>query len=195
MPDGLLAWLTVAFVLVTGLAFAGFFVTRWLFVATAERIARLIDRQVGGVAARGLTRLAVYARATGVDVTEAESRFGQRIDRYARLMDSAVRLPILGPVGLDVAISLFPVAGDLVAGGLSLVLVARSLRYGPPAPVVSRMLANVFTDMILGAIPFVGVFADIWFKANERNALLIREFLEAREPGPGGTSTAGPLPD
>lgn len=180
MLESLLIFLTVAFVLVTVLAFAGFFVTRWVFVATAEKVARIIDRQVGGVAARGLTRLAMYARATGVDITEADRRFGERIDRFARLMDSAIKLPVIGPIGLDAVISLFPVAGDLVAGGLSLVLVARSLRYGPPPALVSLMLANVFTDMILGAIPFVGVLADIWFKANERNAALMRTFLESQ---------------
>ena len=68
-------------------------------------------------------------------------------------MDSAVRLPVLGPVGLDALISMVPVVGDLAAGALSLTLVARSLRYGPPAALVSKMLANVLTDLLLGAIP------------------------------------------
>lgn len=195
MLEGLLVVLSVAFVVVTVLAVLGFLVARWIFVGTAERVARTIDRRVGGVAARGLTRLSVYAHAKGIDVAEAERRFGRYIDRFAHLMDSAVRLPLIGPVGLDAVISLFPVAGDLVAGALSLTLVARSLQYGPPAALVSRMLANVFTDMILGAVPFVGVLADIWFKANERNAALMREFLDSRgaeaEQGPrDGTVSA-----
>jgi hypothetical protein len=41
------------------------------------------------------------------------------------------------------------------------------------------MLANVLTDLSLGAIPIVGVLADVWFKANDRNARLLREFLDA----------------
>ena len=98
-------------------------------------------------------------------------------------MDSAIRLPVLGPVGLDALISMVPVVGDLAAGALSLTLVARSLRYGPPAALVSKMLANVLTDMLLGAIPVVGVLADIWFKANERNATLMREYLQQRTGG------------
>jgi hypothetical protein len=95
-------------------------------------------------------------------------------------MDSAVRIPVLGPIGLDAVIGLVPLVGDLVTGALSLTLVARSLRYGPPAALVSRMLANVLTDLILGAIPVVGVLADIWFRANDRNAALMREYLEQR---------------
>jgi hypothetical protein len=124
-----------------------------------------------------LTRLAAYARATGIDPAEADRRFGRSIDRYARLMDSAVRLPVLGPVGLDAALGLVPGVGDVAAGVLSMMLVARSLRYGPPPALVSKMLANVLTDVVLGAIPVVGVLADIWFRANERNAALMRDYL------------------
>jgi hypothetical protein len=54
------------------------------------------------------------------------------------------------------------------------------LRYGPPPALVSKMLANVLVDLILGSIPFLGFFADLWFKANERNAALMREYLHAR---------------
>lgn len=177
MLESLLQWLTIAFVVVAVLSFAGFFIARWMFVRSAERMADTIDRRVGGAAAGALTRLSAYARATGIDLPEAERRFGLHIERFATLMDSAVRIPILGSVGLDALISLVPVVGDLAAGALSLTLVVRSLRYGPPAALVSKMLANVLTDLILGAIPFVGVLADIWFKANERNARLMREYL------------------
>jgi hypothetical protein len=60
--------------------------------------------------------------------------------------------------------------------------VARSLRYGPPAALVSKMLANVLTDTLIGAIPLIGVLGDIWFRANERNAALLREYLQQRPP-------------
>jgi hypothetical protein len=183
MLETLLLWLTVAFVVVAVLSVAGFFVVRWVFVRAAERVAQSIDRRVGGLAAAACTRLAAYAKATGIDLAEADRRFGLYIDRFAHLMDSAVRLPLVGPVGLDVVISLVPVVGDLAAGALSLVLVARSLRYGPPAALVSTMLANVLTDLLLGAIPVVGVLADIWFKANDRNAALLRDYLQQRADG------------
>jgi hypothetical protein len=75
------------------------------------------------------------------------------------------------------------VAGDLLGGAMSLTLVARSLRYGPPAALVSKMLANVLTDVIIGAIPVVGVLGDIWFRANERNAALLRDYLAGRPSG------------
>lgn len=172
--------LTLAFALAAALAVGGFFVARWAFIRTAERVAGTIDRTVGHTAARTLTRMGAYARATGVDLDEADRRFGVYIGRLARLMDSAVTVPILGPVGLDAALTLVPGIGDLAGGAVSLLLVARALRYGPPASLVSKMLANVATDVILGAIPVVGVLADIWFRANDRNAALMRAFLDQR---------------
>jgi hypothetical protein len=180
MLESVLHWLAVAFVIVAALSVGGFFIVRALFIRTAERMAQTIDRQVGGLAAGALTHLAAYAHAAGLNPAEADRRFGDQVDRFARLMDSAIRLPLIGPVGFDAALSAVPVVGDLAAGALSLALVARSLRYGPPAALVSRMLANVLTDVILGAIPVVGVLADIWFRANDRNAALMREYLQQR---------------
>jgi ABC-type multidrug transport system fused ATPase/permease subunit len=186
MLEDLLLWLAVAFVIVALLAAAAFLVARWLFVRAAERVAHSLDQRVGGAAAQALTRLGAYARATGIDLAEADRRFGLYIDRSARLLDSAVTLPLLGPVGLDAALSMVPIVGDLFAGAMSLTLVARSLRYGPPAALVSKMLANVLTDVIIGAIPVVGVLGDVWFRANDRNAQLLRTYLEQR---PGESSS------
>ena len=173
----LLLWLVVAFLFVAIVSVAGFVVARWLFVRAAERVSRTLDNQIGGLAARAVTRLGAYARATGIDLAEADRRFGVHIDRFARVMDSAVTLPLIGPIGLDAVLNLVPGVGDVAGAVLSLVLVARSLRYGPPAGLVSKMLANVLTDAILGAIPVVGVLADVWFRANDRNARLLREYV------------------
>ena len=41
------------------------------------------------------------------------------------------------------------------------------------------MLSYVLVDVLLGAIPVVGPLADIWFRANDKNAALMREFLES----------------
>jgi hypothetical protein len=186
MLETVLLWLSVGFVVVAATGIASFLIIRWVFLRIATRMSLTIERRVGAVAAGAFTRLGRYSQAAGIDLNEANRRFGRHIDGLARLMDSAVNLPLLGPVGLDALLGLIPVVGDIAGSAISLVLVARSLEYGPPASLLSRMLANVLTDLILGAIPFVGVLADIWFKANERNAKLLREFLEA-SPSKTGT--------
>lgn len=173
-------WLLVAFVVAVALSIVGYFVARWLFVRTAERMAWEVDRRVGAAAAHAFTRLANYAQATGIPLDEADRFFGAHIDRLAKLMDGAITVPMLGRIGLDAVIGLVPVVGDLAGTAVSLTLIARTLRYGPPSALVSKMLANVAVDLVLGAIPFVGFFADVWFKSNERNAELMRAFLNGR---------------
>lgn len=180
MLELLLWWLLAAFVFVVAISVLGYLVARWLFIRTAEQMAREVDRRVGAAAAHTFTRLANYAHATGIPLDEADRFFGAHIDRLARLMDSAITLPIVGKVGLDAGLSLVPVVGGLAGTAVSLTLIARTLRYGPPAGLVSKMLANVVVDLILGSIPFVGFLADIWFKANDRNADLMRAFLDGR---------------
>ncbi len=180
MLEFFLWWLLAAFVFVVGVSVVGYLVARWLFVRTAERMAREVDRRVGAAAARSFTHLANYAQATGIPLDEANRFFGAHIDRVARLMDSAITLPILGKVGLDAVLGLVPVVGDLAGTAVSLTLIARTLRYGPPASLVSKMLSNVIVDLVLGSIPFIGFLADIWFKANDRNAELMRAYLTAR---------------
>jgi len=180
MLEILLWWLLAAFVFVVAVSIVGYVVARWLFIRAAERLAREVDRRVGAAAARTFTHLANYAEATGIPLDEANRFFGAHIDRLARLMDSAITLPILGKVGLDAALGLVPVVGDLAGTAVSLALIARMLRYGPPAALVSKMLSNVVVDLVLGSIPFVGFLADTWFKSNDRNAALMRAFLDAR---------------
>ena len=180
MLEVFLWWLLAAFAFVVAVSIVGYLVTRWLFIRAAERMAREVDRRVGAAAARTFTHLANYAEATGLPLDEAKRFFGAHIDRVARLMDSAVTLPIIGKVGLDAALGLVPVVGDLAGTVVSLALIARMLRYGPPAALVSKMLSNVVVDLVLGSIPFVGFVADIWFKSNDRNAELMRAFLDTR---------------
>lgn len=180
MLELLLWWLLAAFVFVLAVSVIVYVVARWLFIRAAERMAVEVDRRVGAAAAHAFSHLANYAHATGIPLDEANRFFGAHIDRLARLMDSAIKLPILGPIGLDAVIGLVPVVGALAGTAVSLTLIARSLRYGPPAALVSKMLANVVVDLVLGSIPFVGFLADIWFKSNDRNVALMREFLSSQ---------------
>lgn len=143
--------------------------------ATAGRVATMAARRVAEQMPSGFAR---YAEAAGSDEQGARQEFQQTIERVARLMDSFVKLPILGPVGLDAVLGLFPFVGDATSAAVSLALIARSLKYGIPRELVAKMLANVLVDLLIGAVPLVGDLADIWFRANVRNAALLREYLE-----------------
>ena len=180
MFEQLLWWLVVGFVIASVLGVVLYFVVRWVFMGTAERMARLVDRSVGGAAAHALTRLARFAQAHGIALEDANQLFGAHIDRLAKLMDSAIKLPIVGRVGLDAVLDLIPVFGNFAGAAVSLTLIARALQFGPPPALISRMLSNVLVDIILGGIPLVGPLADIWWRANDKNAALMREFLASK---------------
>jgi hypothetical protein len=193
-----LGFIAVSVLLLAAVGIAGYFILRRLFERVADRVADhigatlsdLAGRAVKTPAARGassgsragtsrLTHLGAYARSAGVPEDAARREFVDSIERIARLMDGAVRLPIVGPVGLDAVLGLFPVAGDVISGGVSVYLIARSLKYGVPHEVIARMLANVLFDVLIGAVPVAGDVADMWFRANTRNVAILREYLES----------------
>ncbi len=196
--------LIVGFVVLAAVAIAAYVVLRRLFERASNRVADDIGRvlaelstratatpsgQQAAAAARAATRLShlgAYAAAGGMSEDAARREFAQSIERIARLMDSAVRIPIVGAVGLDSALGLFPVAGDAASAAVSVLIIARSLKYGVPQDIIAKMLANVLLDLLLGALPIAGDLADMWFRANERNVRLLRDFL--RDPHSPGTT-------
>jgi hypothetical protein len=145
-----------------------------------------VGRRAGAAtyaAASGFTNFAAYASSRGMSEDAARREFAESIERIARLMDSAVKIPIIGPVGLDAVLGLFPVAGDATSAAVSVLLIARSIKYGVPREIIARMLGNVLFDLLVGAIPIAGDLADMWFRANMRNVEILREYLgdEARD--------------
>lgn len=112
-------------------------------------------------------------------VTEASgSRQLIRYRAMARLWDEAIRLPIIGGVGLDAVVGLVPGVGDIAGGllaGYGLVIAAQ-LR--APAPVLMRMLLNIAIDTIGGVIPLVGDLFDTQYRANTRNLAILERWLE-----------------
>jgi uncharacterized protein DUF4112 len=188
----------IALLVLAGVGVAGYFILRKVFLRSADRMSHHIAQalteiadsplagRVSATAARvatgRLTNFAAYAAAQGVSEDVARAQFARSIERLARTMDSAIKLPIVGGVGLDALLGLVPVAGDATSAAISISLIARSIRFGVPSEIITKMLANVLLDFLLGAVPLVGDLADIWFKANERNVALLKEYLgdEAR---------------
>jgi hypothetical protein len=96
----------------------------------------------------------------------------------SRLLDDRVRLPGTDfRVGLDPVLGALPGAGDAVAAGLSLYVVAESARLGVPFTTLLRMLANVAIDVAVGSVPVVGVLFDAVWRANVRNVELALDAL------------------
>jgi len=102
-----------------------------------------------------------------------------RMDALATLLDTALVIPGTGVrFGLAALIGLFPVVGDIITTALSLFIVHEAYQLGAPGHVIARMLGNVALDGVFGAVPLVGDAFDVLWRANRRNVLLLREWLD-----------------
>ncbi len=105
----------------------------------------------------------------------------RRLDRVARLMDTALRVPGTSiRFGADALVGLVPGIGDLAGTAVSAWLVWEAWRLGASGGVIARMLVNVGIDALVGAVPVAGDLFDVAWRANHRNMRLLREHLARR---------------
>ena len=65
-----------------------------------------------------------------------------------------------------------------IATALSLWVVREARALGAPWHLTARMLGNVAIQGVVGAVPVAGDAFDVLFRANMRNARLLRRWLE-----------------
>ncbi|MEO7985094.1 MAG: DUF4112 domain-containing protein [Gemmatimonadales bacterium] len=104
-----------------------------------------------------------------------------RLDRLRRvgwILDNSVRIPGTRiRFGVDAIIGLVPGLGDLIAGGLSLYIIAQAAKLGVPRALLARMGWNVAVDTLVGEVPILGDLFDVAWKANMRNLRLLEDHL------------------
>ena len=101
-----------------------------------------------------------------------------RINRLSRLMDTAIPLPGGYRIGWDGIIGLVPGIGDIAGMLVSLYIVAGAKQSGASGATVIRMLLNVGIEALIGAVPIIGDFFDLAFKANIRNMKILNRQLD-----------------
>jgi hypothetical protein len=103
----------------------------------------------------------------------------ERLDGLARVLDSAVRIPGTSiQVGADAMLNLIPGIGTLAAKGVSGYLIWEARRLGVPTSTLLRMAGNVGVDTVISAVPVLGWFGDVFWRANTRNITLLRAHLD-----------------
>jgi hypothetical protein len=99
----------------------------------------------------------------------------------SRLLDSAFTIPgTRYRFGLDPLIGLVPGLGDAVSAVFSGYIIIQASRLGAPRSVVTRMIANVALDTVVGWIPVLGDLFDVAWKSNLKNMALLEGHL--RQP-------------
>ncbi len=114
-----------------------------------------------------------------------------RLEALARFLDSAIRIPGTSiKVGADAALNLIPGLGTLAAKAMAGYLVLEARRMGVPKRTLLRMGLNVGADFVISAIPVVGWFGDVFYRANLKNIALLRDHLDRRSGIIDGKATA-----
>lgn len=111
----------------------------------------------------------------------------QSFERISKLMDSKFEIPGTGiRFGFDPLFSLMPVLGDLITLVISSVMIYTMHNHGASRKVVIKMMVNAGLDTLIGAIPLVGTVFDVFYRANERNVKLLKEYYyEGKHQGSG----------
>jgi len=84
---------------------------------------------------------------------------------------------------LDAVLGLIPGVGDSAGAVISGYILVVAARYGVPASMLGRMLANVAVEALVGTVPALGDLFDTVWKANVRNLALLEGYLEDPEEG------------
>lgn len=109
---------------------------------------------------------------------------------FAELLDSKFKIPNTDiRFGIDPLIGLIPGAGDWLAGVASLYFLIQAALLGGKVSVLGRMFINILLDVLVGSIPVLGEIFDVYWKANVRNAEILREL----EQNPEQTTTESRL--
>src|ERR1700716_746696 len=116
---------------------------------------------------------------TGYTNPESRREALARLDRLARLFDTAFVLPGTNiRFGIEAVLRLVPGIGDAAASALSCYLLYEAHRLGVPPRIFARMLLNVAIEGTAGAVPLAGDAFDVAFRANRRNVRLLRDYFD-----------------
>jgi hypothetical protein len=75
--------------------------------------------------------------------------------------------------GLQGIVGLLPIGGDAITtlAGFYPLLVAYRHKLG--GDVMTKLIANLAVQFVMGLLPWIGDYADVWFKANLRNLAVL----------------------
>lgn len=100
----------------------------------------------------------------------------QLLVRYARTMDSGVRVPGIGiHIGADALLGLVPVVGDALSALVSLAVLSVAFRHKVPRRMLVRMATRTALDFGVGSLPVVGDIFDVAYRDKIANVRAILE--------------------
>jgi hypothetical protein len=103
----------------------------------------------------------------------------ERLDRYARMLDSRFRIPFTSiRFGIEPLVGLIPGVGDAAGFAMSFYLISEAARLGAGPKIIGKMIGNLAVDSVVGLVPIAGDAFDLVWRANDRNMSLLRGHIE-----------------
>lgn len=111
----------------------------------------------------------------------------KNVERITKLMDSQFNIGGF-KFGVDPVLKFIPFLGDGISVIISGLMVLTMAKHGASGRVKAKMVLNIAIDALIGAIPILGWFFDFYFKANERNLMLLKQhYNEEKHQGSAGS--------
>ena len=115
-------------------------------------------------------------------ISESRVTTLQRLRRLSDLLDNAIAIPGTSlRFGLDPIVGLFPGVGDFLGAAVSAYIVVEAARMGISRKILLQMVVNIILDMVIGTVPVVGDVADVVWKANEKNIVLLEKHFNVSQ--------------
>ena len=110
-----------------------------------------------------------------------DARLVSRLERIAKTMDSAFRLPGTRiRIGFDSIVGLIPGVGDSLTALPALYIIGSAWRLDAPPGLIGRMLFNSGVDLVVGSVPLIGDIFDVGWKSNRRNVDLLKDWISSK---------------
>ncbi|KAI9491838.1 hypothetical protein BDB00DRAFT_467046 [Zychaea mexicana] len=135
-----------------------------------------------------------------VQLSERDARILTKYEHRAKQFDEMIKICCCW-IGYDVLLDLIPIVGKVISLGFSLSMYRLACQCQLPGSLRRTMLYHITVDF-LGLIPILGIILTMLYRANTKNARLLRRFLYKRasqqqqqtSPPPPPSSSAAQTP-
>ncbi|KAH8674423.1 hypothetical protein BGZ60DRAFT_372874 [Tricladium varicosporioides] len=112
-------------------------------------------------------------------LSDHDTKVLNKVQRRAYQLDKGLFNCCGMRVGWSSVIAIIPVIGDVLDAFMALMvlLACREVQGGLPRGVQAKMVFNIIMDFGIGLVPLIGDIADVLFRANTRNTVILKDFL------------------
>ncbi|CDS07424.1 hypothetical protein LRAMOSA01373 [Lichtheimia ramosa] len=114
-----------------------------------------------------------------IQLPENDARILAKYEHRAKQFDEMIKICCCW-IGYDVLLDFIPVVGKIISLGFSLSMYNLACQTVLPRAIRRHMLYNISVDFVLGLIPILGIVLTALYRANTKNARLLRRFLYQR---------------